>query len=195
MPGPVAQAQIMQPAGDFHDQVTDRGLPVADFVLDDAAPLHTAHRVLNPHFLARDALVVRFLVIGQVTSTRFLGWLLNRDVRDGKPLKPHVLIQDASRRQGVALIIDQGLVVPLARIRATQKANPTRLINQQDILDRMAFLLPAVVLRLLVGVYGSLDGTFGPIMIKKGVASAGSVSGVAMMVARRAGSTSSCCSA
>ncbi len=92
MPGTVAQAQIMQAAGDLHDQVTDRGLPVADFVLDDAAPLHTAHRVLNPHFLARYPLVVRFLGIGQLKASRFLGWLLNRDVCDRKPLKAHVLI-------------------------------------------------------------------------------------------------------
>jgi len=64
MPGTVAQAQIMQAAGDLHDQVTDRSLPVADFVLDDAAPLHTAHRVLNPHFLARNALIIYLLCVG-----------------------------------------------------------------------------------------------------------------------------------
>ena len=194
MPGTVPQAKIMQPAGDFHDQVADPRLPVADFVLDDATPLHTAHRVLNPHFLARYALVVRFLIIGQFTSTRFLCWLLDHDVCDRKSLKSHVLIQCASLRQCVRFIIDNGLFVPLSSIRPTQKANHTGVIDEQDVLDCMTFLLATVILCLFIGVYGSLDGTFRAIMIKKGEGAAGGA-GAVMMVARRAGSTSLWCNA
>ncbi len=195
MPGTITQSKIMQPAGNFHNQVTDRVFPVADFVLDDATALHTTHRVLDPHFLARDALVGRFLGISQVPATRFLGGLCNRDVRDGKSLKPHVLIQHTVGRQGVPFIINDRLVVPLARIRSTQEANHTGVIDQQDILDRVAFLLAAVILHLFIGVYGSLDWTFRAIMIKKGVVSAVGVSGSVISVARRAGRASSCANA
>ena len=92
-------------------------------------------------------------------------------------------------------IIDNGLVVPLARIRATQKANHTSVIDQQDVLDRMPFLLPAVILRLFIRIYRSMDGTFRAIMIKKGVVAAGIAAGSVMSVARRAGSASICCNA
>ena len=92
MPGMIPQSKIMQAAGDGHHQVVDRSLPVAEFLLDDSAALHTAHRVLNPHFLARNPLIVCFLCIGQFTTARFLGRLLDHDTRDGKALKPHILI-------------------------------------------------------------------------------------------------------
>ncbi len=92
MPRTIPQAQIMQAAGDVHHHVADRGLPVADFLLDDATALHTAHRVLNPHFLARNAPIFCFLCVGQFTTARFLGRLLDHDTRDAKALKPHILI-------------------------------------------------------------------------------------------------------
>ena len=92
MPGTITQPKIMQAAGDVHHHVTDGGLPIADFLLDYATALHTAHRVLNPHFLARNPTILCFLCIGQFTTPRFLGRLLDHDTRDGKALKPHILI-------------------------------------------------------------------------------------------------------
>lgn len=92
MPRTITQSKIMQAAGDVHHQVAERGPPVADFLLDDATALHTAHRVLNPHFLARNPTIVCFLCIGQFTTARFLGRLLDHDTSDGKALKPHILI-------------------------------------------------------------------------------------------------------
>ena len=92
MPRTIPQSKIMQPAGNFHHQVTDRVFPVADFVLDDATALHTTHRVLNPYFLARNTLIICFLCVGQFTTARFLDRLLDHDTRDGKTLKPHILI-------------------------------------------------------------------------------------------------------
>ncbi len=92
MPGTITQSKIMQPAGNFHNHVTDRVFPVADFVLDDATALHTTHRVLNPHFLARNALIIYLLCVVYFTTARFLDRLLDHDTRDGKTLKPHILI-------------------------------------------------------------------------------------------------------
>src|SRR5919199_718245 len=93
MPGTVPQPEIMQPTGDFHHQVTDRVVPVAEFVLDDTTPLHPTDGVLNPHSLARNATVLCFLFRRQFTTTRLLRWLLNGYCRDGKALKSHILIQ------------------------------------------------------------------------------------------------------
>jgi hypothetical protein len=168
MPRTVSQAEIMQSTGNFHHHITDHVLPVADFVFDDAAALHAAHRVLNPHFLARNALILCFLRIRQFTATRFLRWLLDDDVRYGKALKSHVLIQDTSRRQLVRFIVDNRFLVPLSGICRTQVANTTLLVNQENILDGMAFLLSAVIFRLLISSYWSLNWTFRSVVIKKG---------------------------
>ena len=61
MPGPKAQAEIMQPAGDFHHHVPDTVLLIADFVLHDPAALYTADCMLNPHLFARNTMILRFL--------------------------------------------------------------------------------------------------------------------------------------
>ena len=98
MPGTKAQSEIMQPARDFHHHVTDRVLPVADFVLDDTTTLHATDCVLHPHSLARNATVLFFLFRRKFTTTRLLGWLLNGYCRDGKSLKSHVLIQGTISR-------------------------------------------------------------------------------------------------
>jgi Cu/Ag efflux pump CusA len=68
----------------------------------------------------------------------------------------------------------------------------TVFINQENVLDGMTFLLAAVILVLFIIIYWSLDNTFGPIMIKKGVPFPAGGAGAAASVASRAGTTSSC---
>src|SRR5688572_29536190 len=98
IPGTKAEAEVVQPTRDFHHQVTDTVLPVADFVLHDPTALHTADGMLNPHFLACNSTVRFFLLQGEFATTGLLGWLPNSYRRDGKALKPHVLIQDSVSR-------------------------------------------------------------------------------------------------
>jgi hypothetical protein len=98
MPGTIAQAEIMQPTGNFHHHVPDTVLPVADFILHDPTALHTADGMLNPHFLARNAAVLFFLFQGELASTGLLGWLPNDHRRNGKTLKAHILIEDTFGR-------------------------------------------------------------------------------------------------
>src|SRR5918997_3666320 len=106
MPRTMTQAEIVHPTGNFHHDVTDRVLPVANSVLDDATALHTAHGMLNAHFLARDPLIFFFLHRGEFTTSRFLRRLLHGDVRYRKALKSHILIEDTTRGQRIVLIID-----------------------------------------------------------------------------------------
>lgn len=185
----------MQPSGNRHQHVTDGISPVAEFVLDDAAALHAPDRVLNPHPLAGNAAVFVFLFSRQLPTTRLLGGLLDHDVDDRETLKAHILIQDASAREGVRFFIHQGFIMPLARIRSTQKADDTAFINQENVLDRVPFLLATVILALFIRIYRSLDGPFGAILIKKGGSWAGVVSRGTTSVASRAGTTSSCSNA
>ncbi len=93
----MTQSQVVQPAGDYHHYIADTVLPVAHSVLDDPAALHAGHRVLDPHFLARNTLVLGFLRIGEFATTWLLGRLLYLDTRDGKSLEAPILVQHAAR--------------------------------------------------------------------------------------------------
>src|SRR4051812_21930946 len=191
MPRTMTQSQIMQPTGDFHHDVAHAISPVAQFLLDDATALHAAHRVLDPHLFACNAVILCFLLRCQLTTTRFLGWLLDRHMLNREPLKPHVLIQHTSGRQSIRFVIHNRFLVPLSGIRSTQKANMAITIDQQNVFNRVTFLLSTIVLILLVSIYRALDGTFRAIMIKKGVVSSGELSFSATSVARREGMVSS----
>jgi hypothetical protein len=56
-------------------------------------------------------------------------------------------------------------------MRWAQILNGTCLSNEQDIFDRMTFLLSTVIFLLFVGIYRSLDRTFGTIMVKNRITS------------------------
>ncbi len=195
MPGPIPQAEIMQPAGDFHHHVADTVLPVADFVLHDPTALHSTDGMLNPHFLASNAAILFFLLQRELATTRLLRWLAHRHRRDDKSLKPHILIKRTAIRQTIHFIINNRFLMPFSCMCWAHVLNGTRSPNQQDILYRMAFLLSTVIFLLLVGVYWSLHRTFGAIMVKKGELSDDTVSEAGLIVAVREGSAPACCSA
>jgi hypothetical protein len=195
MPRTIPQSPIVQPGGDGHQHVADGVLPVAEFVLDNAAALHAPNRVLNAHFLAGNPAIFFLVFRCKLATTRFLCRLLDRYIVYRETLKAHILIQHTACRQRLLFVIDKRFVVPLPRIGCTHKPDHTRLINQEDILNRMAFLLTTIIFVLFIRIYGSLDSTFCPILIKKGASSAAGGSGAATSVARRTGTTSSCSNA
>lgn len=92
----MTESKIVQTTGNRHHEVTDVVLPVAQFVLHYPAALHARHGVLDPHFLAGDAVVLGFLVVRQRATAWFLGWLLDVNPGNGKALKAHVLVQHAA---------------------------------------------------------------------------------------------------
>src|SRR3712207_490876 len=85
--------------------------------------------------------------------------------------------------------------MPFSCMGPTQKADNTYIINQKNVFDGVAFLLATVIFRLFIRIYWSLDGSFGAIMIKKGVLSELGTSVSVTSVARREGSTSRRCKA
>ena len=89
-------AKVVQATRDLHDHITDTVPPVTHLVFHNPAALHAGHRVLDSHFLARDALVLGFLRIRECPTTWFLGRLLHLGTRDAPSLEPHILVQDAA---------------------------------------------------------------------------------------------------
>jgi hypothetical protein len=190
MPGTMTQSKIMQPAGERHHQVAEGRLPGAQLVLHDPTALHTAHRMLDPHLLARHTMILLFLLRRQLSTTGFLCWLLNAHVLKGKSLKSHVLVEYTSGRKGIRFIIHKRFVMPFPSRRPAQEPNLTLLIDQQTILHRVTRLLATVILVLFVCFYWTLDGAFRAIMIKKGIPSSSELSFSSISGARRAGMAS-----
>ena len=89
-------SQVVQATSDRHNEIADPVLPIPHFLLHDPAALDTGHRVLDPHFLARDTLVLGFLRVCEDATLWFLGWLLDVSAGNGKALEAHVLIQHAA---------------------------------------------------------------------------------------------------
>src|ERR671933_58384 len=185
----------MQPTRNFHHRVTDTVLPVTNFILDDTTTLHTTDCVLNPHFLARNATILFFLFRPEFTATRFLGGLSHGYCCDGKSLKPHVLVEGTISRQTIGFIISNRFVMPFPSMRWAQVLNDARLSNQEDIFYRMAFLLATVIFLLFVGIYRSLDRTFGAVVVKKGAPLDDDGSASGRSIAVRAGSAWTRCKA
>ena len=94
----MTQPKVVQATGDRHDEVPDPVLPIPHLLLHDPAALDTGHRVFDPHFLARDALVLGFLRVRELATTWFLGRLLDVNASNGKALAAHVLIYHAAGR-------------------------------------------------------------------------------------------------
>jgi hypothetical protein len=60
----------------------------------------------------------------------------------------------------------------------------TGLVDHEEVFERVAFLLPTVILWLLLRVFRTLDGSFGPVMNKREEGAEASVGGVVSIAAK-----------
>ena len=109
-------------------------------------------------------------------------------------LESHVLIETTTGREGIALQISEAFIIGLPFIGSTQEANMAALIDYEEVFDRMALLLAAVVVLLVVGIGWTVDRSLSPIMPKRGDTGTSSVRLAASITANssalRAGSKS-----
>jgi hypothetical protein len=90
------------------------------------------------------------------------------DPVEEKALEAPILIETTPMREGIALQFSQVLIVGLAFIRGTQEADVTALIDHEEVLDRVALRLAAVVVLLVLGIGGAMDRSLSAIMPKRG---------------------------
>jgi len=88
---------------------------------------------------------------------------------DGDPLarialEPHVLRETTPGREGIALQIREAFIIGFPFIGGTQEANEAGLIDHEEVVDRMAFLLAAVVVLLVLGIDWAMDWSLRTIM-------------------------------
>lgn len=97
--------------------------------------------------------------------------LLDVHAGDRKTLKAQVLIQDTVWWKRIPFLVGQTLIVPAPLIRSAEKANLAIGSNQDEVFERVAVLLAALVEGLFVGITGSVDRALGPIVEKRDGAS------------------------
>jgi hypothetical protein len=75
-------------------------------------------------------------------------------------LEPSVLIEQTCCRKGILRFISDTLVMHSSFIRIAQKVNSAELINNKNILERMSFLLAAILQLSVDFVARTVNGTF-----------------------------------
>ena len=184
----------MQATTRLHDSVANAILQEAYLVFHHSIAFHTANGVFNTDSDRRDRTIGRFLRWGEFTPTRFFLRLDDGDAVEEKALEAHILVEATAVWQGIALQLRQAFIMRLSFIGGTQEADLTGLIDHEEVLDRVALLLAAVVFLLVLGIGGAVDRSLSAIMPTRGVVDLPSVACVlniaANSVAVRAGSSS-----
>ena len=105
--------------------------------------------------------------VSSPTTGVFLG-LDDGDPVEDKALEAHILIEATAVWQGIAFQIREAFIMRLAFIGGTQEAHVTGLIDHEEVFDRMALLLAAVVVLLVLGIGWAVDRSLRTIMPKRG---------------------------
>jgi hypothetical protein len=85
-----------------------------------------------------------------------------------KTLEAHSLIETTPLREGIALQRRQAFILGLPFIPGTQAADVPARIDREEVLDRVALLLTAVVFLLVLGSGRAMDWSRSAIMPKRG---------------------------
>jgi hypothetical protein len=189
----------MQPTTCFHDGIANTVSQEAYLVFDHTVTFHPVNRVFDTNADRRDSTIGRFLRWGKFPPTRFLLRLDDGDTVEQKALEAHILVEATAAWQGIALQLSQAFIMRLPFIGRAQEADLTSLIDHEEVFDRVALLLAAVVVLLVLGIGGAMDRSLSTIMPKRGDPGTSSVRLAASITASssafRAGSSSCCAKA
>jgi hypothetical protein len=158
----------MQSTTRLHDGVTNTIPQEAHLVVHNPIAFYTANGVFNTDSDRRDRAIGRFLRWGEFTPRRFFLRLDDGDPGEDKALETHILVEATAMWQGRALQFIQAFIMCLPFIHGTQEAHVTALINHEEVLDRVALLLAAVVFLLALEIGGAVDRSLSAIMPKRG---------------------------
>jgi hypothetical protein len=158
----------MQATTCCHESVTYPILQKTDFILHDPVTFHPTNRVFNADSDGGNTTIRGLLRGGEVSSRRFFLGLDDHDVLQTESLEALLLIQTAAKGQGIPSQLCQALIRGVAFTGVTQETHVTGLVNDAEVVERVAFLLATVILLLLLRVGRALDWTFGAIMPKWG---------------------------
>jgi hypothetical protein len=158
----------MQPTTRFHDGSANTVSQEAHLVFDHTVTFHPAKRVFDTDAARRDGTIGRFLQWRECSASGFFHGLHDRDSLARVALEAHLLIETTPPWEGRAFQISQAFIMRLPFIRRTQEADMTGLIDHEEVFERMALLLAAGVVLLVLGIGRSVDRSLSTIMPKRG---------------------------
>ena len=165
----------MQPTTCLHDGGANAILHEAYLILDHPIALHTANGVFNTNADRRDRTIGRLLRWGEFTPRRVFLQLDDGDTVEYIALEAHLLVEATAVWPGIALQLSQACSIRLSCIPGTHAAHVTGFIAHEEVLDRVARLLAAVIVLLVVGIAGAVDRSLRAIMPNRGDAGTSSV--------------------
>ena len=92
----------------------------------------------------------------------------NLHARQVKSLKPGILIEHTRVRKGVSRFVRDTCIIHPSFVCIAQKVKRAKLIDDENFLRRMSFLLAAVIQLSINFVAWTANGTFYAVMDKKG---------------------------
>ena len=173
----------MQATTCFHHDIANAILQEANFVFHHPVAFYPSNGVFNTDADGGNAAIGRFLRRGEFTPTGFFLGLTRRHTGQEESLESGILIETTTGWQRIACQICDALIMRPAFIGGTQKAHVTGFMDHEEVFDRVACLLATVILLLIFRVFRTLDGSFGPLMKKRGEGEGASVGGVVSLVA------------
>jgi hypothetical protein len=166
----------VQPTTGFHQHIMHMFSPEPQLVFDNAITFHTTYDMFDTYTYPIDTSIFLLFFRCQLSSAWLFLRLPDDDACYRKALKSHVLIEDTLRRKYVRFIISQTFIVPFSFIRCTETTNETSIVNDENILYSMMFLLATIVQPLVIGVIWPIYWSFRAVMTEKREMSVTSVS-------------------
>jgi len=173
----------MQPTTRFHNGITNAILQEADVVFHHPVAFHPTNGMFNTDSDGGKTTIGRVLRRGEFPSTRCFPRLDDRDAMQEKSLEALLWIPATAGWQGLACQLCQALLSGFPVTGVAPEAHVTGLVDHEEVVARMAFLLTTVRLLRLLRVFRTLDGSFGPLVNKREAGAEASVGGVVSLAA------------
>jgi hypothetical protein len=142
--------------------------PQPQLIFHDAAALDPAHCMLDPHSNAVDTAILFLFFRCQCSTTWLFLWLNDHNPFNLKALKSPILIQLTSCGKLIAFTVCCPFIMTRSFPGFSQTPHSAMLINHDDVLDGVIFLLAAVVPFLFFGITWTIYRSFCSVMDKKG---------------------------
>ena len=159
----------MQSTTRFHHGITNAIFQEADFVFHDSVAFHPTNGMFNTNSDGGNTAIDRFLRRSKLSARRGFLRLKDRDTMQDKSLEALILIQATAGWQGIACQLGHALIRGFAFTGMAQEAHVTRLVEHEEVVERVTLLLATIKLLLLFGIFRAVDRTFSAIMPKRGV--------------------------
>ena len=157
-------SQVVQATCYDHDAVDKVGFPIAVDVTHDAVDLGSTNAVFDTDVFSSNSLVLFFLSGRKFATPGFLLGLLRDGIFRFVALIAGIFPDLTAGGETPVFFVSQLLVVLLAWHGFAEHLDLLgTLVADDGVLDRVAFLLTAVVVLLALGVFGARNRTFAPV--------------------------------